>query len=61
MLIFTASTSNKIIMTPDKLLPYGISDFKQLRREGKYYVDKTTYLPMMEDCPLARLDDGSAG
>ena len=36
-------------MAPVKLLPYGISDFKQLRREGKYYVDKTTYLPFMED------------
>lgn len=22
-------------------LPYGISDFKQLRRENLYYVDKT--------------------
>ncbi len=36
-------------MAPVKLLPYGISDFKQLRREGKYYVDKTMYLPVMED------------
>lgn len=32
-----------------KLLPYGISDFKQLRKEGKYYVDKTMFLPTMED------------
>lgn len=30
-------------------LPYGISDFKQLRRENKYYVDKTMFLPRMED------------
>ena len=36
-------------MAPVKLLPYGISDFKQLRREGKYFVDKTKYLPVMED------------
>ena len=38
-------------MMPPKvrLLPYGISDFKQLRREGKYYVDKTMFLPPMED------------
>ncbi len=36
-------------MAPVKLLPYGISDFKQLRREGKYFVDKTKYLPLMED------------
>ena len=34
---------------PDyKLIPYGISDFVQLRRENKYYVDKTMYLPKME-------------
>ena len=31
-----------------KLLPYGISDFRQLRAEGKYYVDKTMFLPVME-------------
>ena len=38
-------------MKPSKvrILPYGISDFKQLRREGKYYVDKTMFLPLMED------------
>ena len=36
-------------MAPVKLLPYGISDFKQLRREGLYFVDKTKYLPIMED------------
>ena len=36
-------------MTPIKLLPYGISDFKQLRREDLYFVDKTMYLPVMED------------
>ena len=31
-----------------KLIPYGISDFAQLRRENKYYTDKTMYLPRME-------------
>ena len=31
-----------------KLLPYGISDFRQLRTEGLYYVDKTMFLPIME-------------
>jgi len=36
-------------MASVKLLPYGISDFKQLRREDKYFVDKTMYLPVMED------------
>ena len=32
-----------------RLIPYGISDFKQLRRENKYFVDKTMFLPLMED------------
>lgn len=32
-----------------KNLSYGISDFKQLRREEKYYVDKTMFLPLMEE------------
>ena len=29
-------------------IPYGISDFKQLRRENLYYVDKTMYIERME-------------
>ena len=36
-------------MAPIQRLPYGISDFKQLRAENLYYVDKTMYLPVMED------------
>ena len=32
-----------------KQLPYGVSDFKQLRREDKYFVDKTRYIHEMED------------
>ena len=31
-----------------KLIPYGICDFKQVRHEGKYFVDKTQYLPQLE-------------
>ncbi|MBQ7690676.1 MAG: AAA family ATPase [Muribaculaceae bacterium] len=31
-----------------KLAPYGISDFKQVRNEGKYFVDKSQYLPQLE-------------
>ena len=31
-----------------KLLPYGISDYAQVTREGKYMVDKTMYLERME-------------
>ena len=36
-------------MATVKLLPYGISDFKQLRRENLFFVDKTMYLPVMEE------------
>lgn len=31
-----------------KRLPYGISDFRQIRREGKYFVDKTMFIEQME-------------
>ena len=29
-------------------IPYGISDFKRIRREGYYYIDKTGYIPLLE-------------
>ena len=32
----------------DLKIPYGIMDFRRLRREGYYYVDKTEYLAQME-------------
>ena len=32
-----------------KRIPYGISNFKQLRREGKYYVDKSEYIKRLEE------------
>ena len=32
-----------------KRIPYGISDYKQIRREDLYFVDKSMYLPVMED------------
>lgn len=32
-----------------KRIPYGISDFRQLREENLFYVDKTMYLPRMEE------------
>ena len=32
-----------------KRLPVGISDFKTLQRSHKYFVDKTKYLPLLED------------
>ena len=35
-------------MSNIKRLPYGISDFTDLRRKGCYYSDKTQYIPTME-------------
>ena len=35
-------------MSQVKGIPYGISDFKRLRNENFYYVDKTMYLPLIE-------------
>ena len=32
----------------DLKMPYGVSDFKTIRNEGLYYVDKTRYLALME-------------
>ena len=32
----------------DLKIPYGIMDFRRLRKEGYYYVDKTEYLAQME-------------
>ena len=36
-------------MAPLKQLPYGVSDFKQLRKENLYIVDKTRYIYEMEE------------
>ncbi len=33
-----------------KYLPYGISDFIEVRTQNKYYVDKTMYIPRLEKC-----------
>lgn len=38
-------------MSQVKGIPYGISDFKRLRNENFYYVDKTIYLPLIEKMP----------
>ena len=33
---------------PPLRIPYGVADFVKLRRGGEYYVDKTAYLPLLE-------------
>ncbi|MBF0470987.1 MAG: AAA family ATPase, partial [Gammaproteobacteria bacterium] len=30
-------------------IPYGVADFIKLRHKGEYYLDKTHYLPQLED------------
>ena len=32
-----------------KKLPYGISDFKRIRTEGYYFIDKTKFIPLLEE------------
>lgn len=36
-------------MNKAKGIPYGISDFKRMRNENFYFVDKTMYLPLIEE------------
>ncbi len=35
-------------MKPYKKIPYGISSYKRIRQENRYYVDKTAYIPELE-------------
>ena len=32
-----------------KRIPYGLSDFKRVLKENYYYVDKTQYIPLLEE------------
>mgnify|MGYP002711784535 FL=1 len=34
-----------------KRIPYGISDFNRMRNDNFYFVDKTSYLPLIEEMP----------
>ena len=36
-------------MRTDLKIPYGVSDFRRIRNERYYYVDKTQYLARMEE------------
>ena len=38
-------------MNQVKGIPYGISDFRRMRNENFYFVDKTMYLPLIEQMP----------
>ena len=39
------------VMEQIKRVPYGMSDFVKVIEQNNYYVDKTMYLPMLEDEP----------
>ena len=39
-----STSKNKI-----RLIPYGMSDFATIRRENRYYVDKTMFIPRLEE------------
>jgi hypothetical protein len=38
-------------MLPYKKIPYGITDFELFNKEQYYYVDKTQYIPLIEQSP----------
>ena len=44
-----AIKKNKEFMEKAKRIPYGVSDFVDIIERNQYYVDKTMYLPMIED------------
>ena len=35
--------------TAIKGIPYGVASFEQVRSENRYYIDKTMYLPLLEE------------
>ncbi len=32
-----------------KGIPYGVSDFEKIRIKDKYFIDKTRFIPLLED------------
>ena len=34
-----------------KRIPYGVSNFVEVVEQNQYYVDKTIYLPLLEEQP----------
>ncbi len=34
-----------------KRIPYGVSNFVEVVEQNQYYVDKTMYLPLLEEHP----------
>ena len=46
---FALYTINTTKMNAVKGIPYGVARFEEVRNENFYYVDKTMYLPLLED------------
>ena len=36
-----------------KRIPYGVSNFVSVVEQNQYYVDKTMYLPLLEEQPVS--------
>jgi hypothetical protein len=36
---------------PTKRIPYGVADYRQMREDNGYYVDKTHFIPLLEAAP----------
>lgn len=41
--------TTKKYMNKIKKIPYGMTDLETIIREGYYYVDKTSFIPKLED------------
>ena len=55
LIIFVAiifnTQANRMDAEEIKQVPYGVSDFRSVREDHLYYVDKTMYLPLLESQP----------
>lgn len=38
-------------LTATKRIPYGVADYGRMRRDNSYYVDKTHFIPLIEQSP----------
>ncbi len=36
---------------PIKRIPYAVADYRRIRQDNAYYVDKTHYIPLIEAAP----------
>ena len=48
---FCSVDSKRTVMSEVKQLPYGVADFETVMKDNLYYVDKTMYIPLLEEQP----------